>query len=153
MAQLTSGELKIVIKFTLVATAAVLFLAGQSLAATSNVPYHIQPKILAGGKDSAHLMLDYSPSFGGIIASKNVAAVNSPATGVFCVVPIVPLNAGSLPIVSVEWGASSGNSLMAFLVNSVFDCPAGQIDVRTYDFNAGVPPVSSVLVAFTVFVD
>lgn len=141
------------IKSIVIAGISALCLVGQSLAATPNAPYHPQAKILAKAKDNPQLLLDYSPSFGGIIASKNVSAVNSPATGVFCVVPTVPLKTGSLPVVTVEWGLSSGNSLQAFLVNSVFDCPAGQIDIRTYDFNAGLPPISSVLVAFTVFVD
>ncbi len=140
------------IKSIAIASAAALCLAGQSFAATANAPHAVQQKDLAGSNSKSQLLLDYSPTYGGIVFSKNVSAVNSPATGVFCVVPTVPLKSGSLPVVTVEWGLSSGNSLEAYLVNSVFDCPGGQIDIRTYDFNAGDPPVSSNLVAFTVFV-
>jgi len=39
-----------------------------------------------------------------------------------------------VPVVTVEWGESSGSSLLAYYRNGAYDCPAGRIEVRTYDF-------------------
>jgi hypothetical protein len=98
------------------------------------------------------VLLIYSPSFGGILLNKGVASVTEPSTGVFCVATTKPLGTNALPVVGVEWGQSSGNSLLAYYENGTFDCAAGQIEVRTFDFNAGGAPVPSDLVAFSVFV-
>jgi hypothetical protein len=58
-----------------------------------------------------------------------------------------------VPSVSVEWGWSFGSNLVAYYFSNepdfFTDCPAGYIEVRTYDFAGNL----SSFVAFTIVVD
>ena len=56
-----------------------------------------------------------------------------------------------VPAVTVEWGASSGNALLAFYRDDSNSCPDGYIEVRTYNFESGTP-VADDTVAFTIVV-
>jgi len=93
---------------------------------------------------------------GNLIRSKNVAAVTNPGVGITCIKPTAGKGIGIgriVPAVSVEWGWSIGNDLAAYYFSnepSFFtDCPAGYIEVRTYDFSGNL----SDRVAFTIVVD
>lgn len=72
--------------------------------------------------------------------TKGFTAIRRPAgqpTGVYCLTPPAGVSPASTPaIVSVEWGASSGNDLLAFWNKPPpFDgCTAAEYHVRTYDF-------------------
>lgn len=109
----------------------------------------------AAQSPSARLTALIAPG-GNLIRSKNVANVTNPAVGITCIRPTPGrgISVGRIvPAVSVEWGWSSGNDLVAYYFSnepSFFtDCPAGYIEVRTYDFD-GNP---SDRVAFTIVVD
>ncbi len=88
--------------------------------------------------------------------SKNVSSFSNPDTGVYCITPSVAVNfAKDYPLVSIEWGHSDGFALLVFWrdVNDSSDCPAGALEVQTYDFNAGGPPVQSGNVAFDFVIE
>ena len=89
---------------------------------------------------------DRTPAFQG--PSKGFTAVSSPGTGKYClsVAAGVPTN---LPVqVTPDWGASAGNSLLAFHDHGLSFCSAGQIEVLTYDTSGNL----SANVAFNVLV-
>lgn len=95
-------------------------------------------------------------AFGGTVRSKNVTAVNRIATGVYCVVPAIEVDlAGIYPQLTPEWTLSSGNSGLAYWRNTATSstCPAGNIEVRTFDFNAGGPAAASDKVAWVLVVN
>lgn len=79
----------------------------------------------------------------------NFTGVSHAETGVYCLTPSggVDTSTGTASV-SVEWGASSGNSLAAFYQNGNFICSAGNYEVRTYDFTG----TASDGVAFTIVV-
>ena len=58
-------------------------------------------------------------------------------------------------MVSIEWAESMGYALLAYWqdVSAFTDCPAGALEVRTYDFNAGGYPVVSANVAFDLLIE
>jgi len=87
---------------------------------------------------------------------KNVSAFSNPSTGVYCITPSVAINtAKDYPLVSIEWGSSLGSALLAFWrdVQTFTDCPAGALEVQTFDFNAGGSPVASGNVAFDLVIE
>jgi hypothetical protein len=88
---------------------------------------------------------------GFVLRSKNVAAVTNPSIGVVCIKPKAGvLNINTIvPSVTVEWGASLGNDLLAFFEHIKVGCPAGTIEVRTYDLAGNLNP----RVAFTIVAD
>jgi hypothetical protein len=138
----------------LVLAACAVLMTGALNAQAAELPNnrHMPPPTRTTKTGKGSLLLTYSPIFGTIIFSKNVSTVSIPKTGVFCVVPIKAIPSGSLPSVTAEWGFSSGNSLLAYLEQDASDCGAGQVEVLTFDFNAGGAPVPSMNVAFNVFV-
>ncbi len=86
----------------------------------------------------------------------NFSAVINNGTGIYCLTPSGGVTeAGSTPIVTVEWGESSGSNLSAYwrehpLGNS---CPSTtQFEVRTYTFTAGGDNTLSNNVAFDIVV-
>lgn len=149
-------------KFALVLTAA--FCVGPALAApptNAPVPPNFKAGISPQGTIStkAKVAVLYRNGFG-VIKSKGVAAVSTPQTGVHCVSPspslIVDL-AGTYPTVNVEWGWSSGSSLIAYTFDNVnfagfFPCAATDFVVMTFDTTGGVPtPADNV--AFTMAIN
>jgi hypothetical protein len=80
--------------------------------------------------------------------SKNLAAFSSPETGVYCFTPskAAGLSGDKLlaayPTVDIEWGSSSGSDLLAYVYRGAGSCPAGSIEVRTYDFAGGSPTLT-----------
>lgn len=105
---------------------------------------------------NAKLALSWNP-FQGTVRSKGVKSVSNPSTGVICITPSVSLNISKIyPLVSIEWGESSGNALMAFWRDTSidnFDCGAGLLEVQTFDFNGGGSPVASQSVAFDLVIE
>ena len=84
------------------------------------------------------------------------SAVINNGTGIYCLTPSAGVTeAGSTPVVTVEWGESSGSNLSAYwrehpLGNS---CPdPAQFEVRTYTFTAGGDNALSNNVAFDIVV-
>lgn len=110
----------------------------------------------AGAAQSTQARLTALVAPGGVlIRSKGVASVTNPSTGITCIKPSSALvNIGRIvPAVTVEWGWSFGNNLVAYYFSnepSFFtDCPARNIEVRTYNFAGNL----SSAVAFTIVVD
>jgi hypothetical protein len=125
----------------------------QADAQSVNAPYGhraltVSPLVAAKGS----VLLTYSPIYGSPSISIGVGAVSNPSTGVFCVTPKVKISLKAEPVVTVEWGSSLGNSLLAFWEQGAEDCNAGDIEVRTFDFSSG-PAVAAQNVAFNVFVE
>jgi hypothetical protein len=86
---------------------------------------------------------------------KNVSAFSNPSTGIYCITPSVSLNLAKIyPMVSIEWGASTGSALLAYWrdTNSSTNCPAGALEVQTYDFNSGTIEASG-NVAFDLIIE
>jgi hypothetical protein len=86
-----------------------------------------------------------------------VAKFTIKSTGVYCIKPSVALNLAQIyPLVTIEWGESTGDALLAFwrdtTINHV-DCGVGLLEVQTFDFNAGGSPVPSKLVAFDLVIE
>jgi hypothetical protein len=76
--------------------------------------------------------------------TKGFSAVTRPSTGVYCLTFIPPTPSATGPImVTVEWSNSLGFDLLAFPLATVFTCPAGQLEVRTYQFPAGAAALSN----------
>jgi hypothetical protein len=102
----------------------------------------------------AELAVSYS-GITGLSRKKNVTSVTNPSTGVFCIEPAVALNFKHIyPLVSVEWGDSLGNALLAFWRDTTLgtDCPAGWLEVQTFDFGSG-SAVASQDVAFDLVIE
>jgi len=76
-------------------------------------------------------------------------------TGVYCMTPSsgVPVVA-SHAVASPELGASSGDDLFVFPFSAVNQCPAGTLEVQTYDLGGADPggPEVSNDVAFSVII-
>jgi hypothetical protein len=90
---------------------------------------------------NARLALSWAPGYG-VVRSKGVTTVSNPTTGIICITSAVSLNLSKIyPLVSVEWGNSGGNALMAFWRDTTFstkDCGPGLSKSR---------PLTSTLVA------
>lgn len=84
---------------------------------------------------------------------KNFSGVTSPQTGVYCLTPSAGISVTKIPpIVSVEWGQSGGNDLLAFVRGRPAGiCPADTFQVQTYDFAGGSASASST-VSFTIWI-
>ena len=81
----------------------------------------------------------------------NAVSAQRIAVGDICITPSVTLNpAMNFPQVTVDWSASTGNGLLAYVRASHPKCKTG-IEVLTYAF-AGGKPVRSDDVAFYLFV-
>jgi hypothetical protein len=64
---------------------------------------------------------------------KNFTAVARPSTGLYCLTPAAGIDPlATIAQVTVEWGSSSGSELLAFANDGTHNCPAGQLEVRTY---------------------
>jgi hypothetical protein len=110
---------------------------------------------LGGAQAPKARMAAFTLAFGGgIVRSKAVAAYQHPSVGQHCFLPTAAsgINVNLVvPVVSVDWSNSSGNSLLVFWRSSGFGCPGGYISVLTYDFNSGTTTLSD-NVAFTLYV-
>ena len=131
-------------------------LAVSSFAAQPNAGFAAAERAKSGAGTAgvyttkAKVALYYTPTFGGVIHSKGVAAVSTPSTGIHCITPSISVSlAGVTPQVSVDWNLSSGFSLLAYTkdTNAFSDCPAGDLEVTTYTFDASGAVLSN-LVAF-----
>lgn len=93
----------------------------------------------------------------GMVRAKGVAALTHPSVGIYCIKPSSTfINIKNVvPIVSVEWGHSSGSALLAYYFDytqfSGGDCPVGYLEVQTYNFGTGTPVLDDT-VAFTIIV-
>jgi hypothetical protein len=95
-----------------------------------------------------------SPSFEAA-RTKNFSAVVHQGTGVYCLTPSGGVTeAGTAPVVTVEYGNSSGDNLAAYWDDGTGgnSCTAGQFEVATFTFTAGGNNVLSDNVAFTIAV-
>lgn len=107
----------------------------------------------ASAGDHARLVAYIGPHAANYVyRAKGVQEVTHPETGVYCIKPSGTWSVAKVvPAVTVEWGASSGNALLAFYRDDSNSCPAGYIEVRTYNFDSGTP-VEEDTVAFTIVV-
>jgi hypothetical protein len=145
-----------------IAIVAVLALSAMSFAQSNNAASgaaapQAQPSSPAAFGTNAHLALSYSTLSQTVVRSKGVKSVTMPSTGKVCITPSVSLNLKKIyPLVSIEWGNSSGNALLAFWRDTTLssgDCGAGVLEVQTFDFNAGGAPVPSNNVAFDFVIE
>ena len=92
---------------------------------------------------------------GGAGGAGRQARPNLADTGVYCLTPSagVPV-VESHAVASVELGASSGDDLFVFPWADVNQCPAGTLEVQTYDLGGPDPgdPEPSNDVAFSVII-
>jgi hypothetical protein len=90
---------------------------------------------------------------GTAVKSKNVTTVTNPSTGIYCVKPSVKIEQNAIyPQVTVEYGLSSGQSLLAYVDDARHECPSNSIEVLTFDFNEGTIEQSQ-SVAFYLYID
>jgi hypothetical protein len=76
--------------------------------------------------------------------TKNFTAVTRPSTGVYCLTPAAGVSLATVPVmVTVEWGNSLGFDLLAYPLGAIFNCTAGQLEVRTYQLPSGVATLSN----------
>jgi hypothetical protein len=143
----------------LAVTAGVIALTVSSLAQANNATTGKEkPEPLTqqtGFGTKAKLALLLSP-FNGVRRSIGVASVTNPSTGVYCIAPSVPINlTGIYPQVTVEWGESAGNALMAFWRDTAkgAECDTSQLEVMTFDFNSASKPVLSNQVSFVFVIE
>jgi hypothetical protein len=91
---------------------------------------------------------------GSVLRSKGVKAVTNPDPGIYCIRPgkAARIKFGRyVPSVSVEWGNSAGNGLLAQWHASGAHCAARRIEVHTYNGDDGSWDADGD-VAFTVVV-
>jgi len=128
-------------------------MGGAAQAAETNAPGFrpagLSPSPLAATAGKQTIALIYSPLYGAALLSVGIAGVTNPGTGIFCVAPKKAIYAKNVPSVAVEWGSSLGSSIEAFYEQGGSDCPAGNIEVRTFDFSSGTATASQ-NVAFSV---
>ncbi len=89
----------------------------------------------------------------GVIRAKGVADVTHPDVGIYCIKPSARLDVTTIiPIVTVEWGYSSGDSLLAFYYDwyqfGSGECPDGYLEVQTYNFGGGAPVLANTVAFF-----
>jgi hypothetical protein len=110
-----------------------------------------------GFTTKAALAVFLSPITPSVDRAVGVKSATNPGTGIFCFLPFKKMDVTKIyPQVTVEWGWSHGNSLLAFyrdVSTHPWNCPAGQIEIDTFDFNAGGTPVPSQNVAFVLVVE
>jgi len=109
-------------------------------------------KILGSDLSRAHAMINRNATVSGEYL-KGVWSVRRPAgepTGVYCLTAPEGLDPAIDPaIVTVEWGQSNGNDLLAYWRRSRLDCDPSEYEVRTYDFSA-LPPALTNDVEFLI---
>ena len=91
---------------------------------------------------------------GTLARKRGVASVTKPETGEFCITPKASTGidvARVVPQVSVEWGLSIGNANLAQVYANADDCPAGDLEVRTFNGD-GASFGEADTVAFTITV-
>jgi hypothetical protein len=110
------------------------------------------PAAFGPAQSTARLAALIGPN-GQLIRSKNVATVTNPSIGITCIRPTpgMGINVNRIvPSVTVEFSFSDGTDVLAFYNSPEFtDCPSGQIEVLTFDFDGNL----SDRVAFTIVVD
>jgi hypothetical protein len=155
----TMSYANLVWKKLAVAAVGVIALTVSSLAQANNAttsPVNMDPLTQqAGFGTKAKLALLYSP-FNGVRRSIGIASVTNPSTGVYCMTPSVPINLlGIYPTVTVEWGESAGNAVMAFWRDTAngAECSTSQLEVMTFDFNSASKPVLSNQVSFVFVIE
>jgi hypothetical protein len=69
---------------------------------------------------------------------RNFSGYTNPATGEYCLVPSGGVTPAASPValVSVEYESSATAALAAFVLEGAPDCPAGNYEVRTYNFSS-----------------
>jgi hypothetical protein len=146
---------------TLIALAAALAVTAPAYAAGAHFNAAGKVKVAPdthAGPDGSAVKVAYSYTRGfGTDRSKGVLAFTNPSTGIYCIQPTsATLNLAKIyPLVSIEWSTSFGESLQAFWVDtSAFsDCPAGNLEVQTWDISTGTAPVITSNVSFDVVVN
>jgi hypothetical protein len=87
-----------------------------------------------------------------LLNSRGFSSVSNPVPGEFCLVPTFDwTGVKTAPVVSTDWSNSFGNPNQAQWRSSGAGCPAGQIDVLTFNFGA-LPTGTQTNEAFTIFV-
>lgn len=100
--------------------------------------------------------LAYSYTRGGNDRSVGVLKFTNPRVGIYCIQPSSPLKLKRIyPLVSIEWDRSLGESLVAFWRDTSIrtDCPAGNLEVLTWDISRPTQPIRTSRVAFDIVVN
>ena len=144
---------------SLLAGAALVTLGALTANATPgpNDPNALTPRVTtskAAGSGSARLTALVSPfATGFLVRGKGVAFVTHPATGEWCIQAKAGLNVNTIvPSVSVDFSTSAfGNDHFVQYRSGGNGCPAGSIDVLTFELTGGTL-VQADTVAFTLVV-
>ena len=128
------------------------YIPNNGLSEEETSPAKIVPPPVPNSAAKLAALIAPLPSFK-VVLAKGVANVTNPDVGIYCIQPSSKaINIDKIvPVVSVEWGYSAGDALLAFYEYGTYDCPAGYIEVRTYNFGTGTPVLADT-VAFTIIV-
>src|SRR4051812_7562575 len=109
--------------------------AARGLHPPARVP-HALDGILATSKTRIAALVTPDFRTGPVVRGKGLTSVSHPSTGAYCITPKVPVNVHALvPVVSVEWGTSLGNSNLVQYHDINSFCPANEIEVLTFSFD------------------
>ncbi len=123
-------------------------------AARRNAPSASTHRALGGANVKYARIAAVVDQGGAVIRSKGISGVTHPDVGIYCVaVKDTSLKVRQfVPMVTVEWGNSSGDDLMANYYADGADCPAKNVEIQTFsEPTAGTWDVSD-SVAFAVVV-
>ena len=81
-----------------------------------------------------------APSFSPEIPEIGFESITRDETGVFCIVPSPGIDPGSdPPLITFEYGSSSGENFTAMWDLSTGECAEGEYEIKTYDASTGNP--------------
>ena len=98
-------------------------------------PGIVQPAAAPAANCGKARICAYIIGGGGLARAKNVAKVTHPGTGVYCVTPksgVITLSQIT-PLITPEWGSSSGDGLLAYYSESKLNCAASTLEIHTFD--------------------
>lgn len=95
----------------------------------------VQPAAVLAANCGKARVCAYVTAGGGLARAKNVSKVTHPGAGIYCVTPksgVINLSQIT-PLITPEWGSSSGNGLLAYYSESKLNCAANTLEIHTFD--------------------
>lgn len=110
-------------------------LAAEAATHANVAPGIVQPAAAPAANCGKARVCAYIIGGGGLARAKNVTKVTHPGTGIYCVTPksgVITLSQIT-PLITPEWGSSSGNGLLAYYSESKLNCAASTLEIHTFD--------------------